>query len=57
MAQQSALRFSYFQQVRKSNPHEYYTPKIQAQMARAYKEQGHSFFDIEGVCLLISLRP
>jgi len=51
MAQQSALRFSYFQQVRKSNPHEYYTPKIQAQMARAYKEQGHSFFDIEGVCL------
>jgi hypothetical protein len=23
MAQQSALRFSYFQQVRKSNPHEF----------------------------------
>ena len=48
MAQQSAMRFSDFQQVRRSNPHIYYTPKTQAQMARAYKEQGHSFFDLGG---------
>lgn len=46
MAQQSAMRFSDFQQVRKSNPHEYYTPKTQAQMTRAYKEQGRRFFDV-----------
>lgn len=48
MAHQDALRFSYFQRVRRENPHEYYTPKTQAQMARAYKELGHLFFDIEG---------
>ena len=48
MASKDAPRFSYFQQVRKQNPHDYYTPKTQAQMARAYKEQGHLFFDIEG---------
>jgi len=48
MAHQDALRFSHFQRVRKENPHEYYTPKTQAQMARAYKEQGHLFFDLEG---------
>ena len=54
---QNALRFSHFQQVRKSNPHEYYTPKTQAQMARAYKEQGHLFFDLGGLHHGISLRP
>jgi len=48
MAHQDALRFSYYQQVRKSNSHEYYTPQTQAQMARAYKEQGHLFFDLGG---------
>jgi len=48
MAHQNAMRFSRFQQVRKSNPHEYYTPKTQAQMARAYKEQGFLFFDLGG---------
>ena len=48
MAQKSAMRFSDFQQVRRSNPHEYYTPKTQAQMARAYKEQGFLFFDLGG---------
>ena len=48
MAHQDALRFSYFQQVRRENPHEYYTNKTQAQMARAYKEQGPLFFDIRG---------
>lgn len=46
MAQQNAMRFSHFQQVRKENPHEYYTSKTQAQMARAYKEQGQRFFDV-----------
>jgi hypothetical protein len=49
MAQQSAMRFSDFQQVRKSNPHEYYKPHVQAKMRRAYKEQGHSFFDLGGL--------
>ena len=48
MAHQDALRFSYFQQVRRENPHEYYTNKTQAQMARAYKEQGFLFFDLGG---------
>jgi hypothetical protein len=48
MAYKNAMPFSYFQQVRKSNPHEYYTPQTQAQMARAYKQQGHLFFDIGG---------
>ena len=48
MAQQNVLRFSHFQRVLKENPHEYYTSKTQAQMARAYKEQGHSFFDLRG---------
>jgi hypothetical protein len=43
---QDAMRFSHFQQIRKSNPHEYYTAKTQARMARAYKEQGFLFFDI-----------
>ena len=48
MAQQNVLRFSYFQQIRKENPHLFHTPKTQAQMARAYKEQGFLFFDIGG---------
>ena len=48
MARKNAMPFSHFQQVRKSNPHEYYTPKTQAQMARAYKEQGFLFFDLGG---------
>ena len=52
MAHQDALRFSYFQQVRRENPHEYYTNKTQAQMARAYKEQGSLFFDIRGALAL-----
>ena len=50
MAQQNAMRFSDFQQVRKSNPHEYYTSRTQAQMARAYKDQGRLFFDIGDRC-------
>jgi hypothetical protein len=49
MASKDAPRFSYFQQVRKQNPHDYYTPKTQAQMARAYEEQGFLFFDIGGL--------
>ena len=49
MAHQNALRFFHFQQVRKSNPHEYYKPKAQAQMARAYREQGFLFFDLGGL--------
>ena len=48
MAHQDALRFSYFQQVRRENPHAYYTPKTQAQMARAYKEQGFLFLELGG---------
>ena len=48
MAHQNALRFSHFQRVRRENPHEYYTPKTQAQMARAYKELGILFFDLGG---------
>ena len=49
MAHQDALRFSHFQQLRKSNPHEYYTPKTQAQMARSYKALGAVFFDLGGL--------
>ena len=49
MGHKNALRFSYFQQVRKQNPHDYYTPKTQAQMARAYEEQGFLFFDLGGL--------
>lgn len=49
MAHQDALRFSYFQRVRRENPHEYYLPKTQAQMARAYREQGFLFFDLGGL--------
>ena len=48
MAHKNAMPFSHFQQVRKSNPHEYYTLKTQAQMARAYKELGILFFDLGG---------
>ena len=40
--------FSHFQEIRKQNPHEYYTPKTQEQMARAFKEHGTSFFDLGG---------
>ena len=46
---QNALRFSHFQRVLKENPHEYYTSKTQAQMARAYKEQGYLFFELGGL--------
>jgi hypothetical protein len=48
MAQQSALRFSHFQEMQKQNPHEYYTPRTQAKMARSYQAQGLLFFDLEG---------
>jgi hypothetical protein len=48
MAYKNAMPFSHFQQIRKENPHLFHTPKTQAQMARAYKEQGHLFFDLGG---------
>jgi len=44
----NAMRFSYFQEMQKQNPHEYYTPRTQAKMARSYKEQGRLFFDLGG---------
>ena len=46
MASKDAPRFSYFQEIRKQNPHEYYTPHTQAQMVSAYEKQGFLFFDI-----------
>ena len=41
MASKDAPRFSYFQEIRKQNPHKYFTQHMQAQMVRAYEEQGY----------------
>ena len=49
MASKDAPRFSYFQEIRKQNPHKYFTQHMQAQMVRAYEEQGFLFFDIGGL--------
>ena len=47
MAHRNAPYFSYFQEIRKLNPNEYYTLKTQAQMAEAYQQHGWSYFDLK----------
>jgi hypothetical protein len=47
MAHQNAPYFSYFQEIRKLNPNEYYTLKTQAQMAESYQQHGMSYFDLK----------
>ena len=47
MAYQNAPYFSYFQEIRKLNPNEYYTLKTQAQMAESYQQHGWSYFDLK----------
>ena len=48
MAYKNAPFFSHFQEIRKLNPNEYYTPKTQAQMAAAFQQHGPLFFDLKG---------
>jgi hypothetical protein len=47
MAHRNAPYFSYFQEIRKLNPNEYYTLKTQAQMAESYQQHGWSYFDLK----------
>lgn len=37
--------FSFYQSLRRSNPHRYYSAKVQAAMVEDANQQGNSFFD------------